>query len=76
MFQAGIVGVRTRIVMDRGKKFKKYFKVNSKTGLLTIKKNSKMKKGTYKVMVKVRALGNKNYVASAFEKVTYKIKVK
>ena len=61
----------------KGKKsFKKYFKVNSKTGLLTIKKNNNMKKGAYKVTVKVKALGNKNYVASAFEKVTFKIKVK
>ena len=46
------------------------------TGKVTIKKNSKMKKGTYKVKVKVKALGNSNYKASAVKTVTFKVKVK
>lgn len=56
--------------------FKKYVKVNAKTGKVTISKNSSMKKGTYKVKVKVKALGNANYKASVFEPVTFKIVVK
>jgi len=58
----------------KGKKgFKKFFKVNTKTGKVTVKK--KLKKGTYKVTVKVRAAGNSNYNASAWKKVTFKVKV-
>ena len=61
----------------KGKKsFKKYFKINKSTGKVTIKKNKKMKKGTYKVKVKVKAAGNSNYNASAWKTVTFKIKVK
>ena len=58
------------------KSFKKYFKINKSTGKVTIKKNSKMKKGTYKVKVKVKALGNTNYKASGTKTVTFKVKVK
>ena len=39
-------------------------------------KNKKMKKGTYKVKVKVRALGNSNYKASAWKTVTVRLKVR
>ena len=46
------------------------------TGKVTIKKNSKMKKGTYKAKVKVKALGNTNYKASGTKTVTFKAKVK
>ena len=61
----------------KGKKsFKKYFRINKMTGKVTIKKNKKMKKGTYKVKVKVQALGNTNYNASAVKTVTFKVKVK
>ena len=54
-------------------KFKKYFKVAAKTGKITIKKG--LKKGTYKVKVKVTAAGNSNYNAVT-KNVTFKVKVK
>ena len=54
-------------------KYKKYFKVNSKTGKLTVRKG--LRKGTYVVKVKVMAAGNSNYNASA-KTVKYTIKVK
>ena len=59
-----------------GKSFKKYFKINKRTGKLTIKKNKKMKKGIYKVKVKVMASGNGNYQPSAWMPVTFKVKIK
>ena len=58
----------------KGKNLKKSFKVNANTGSVKIKK--KLKKGTYKVTVKVKAVGNANYNASAWKAVTFKIKVK
>ena len=48
--------------------------INKKTGKVTIKK--KLKKGTYKVNVKVKAAGDKNYKASAWKTVTFKLKVR
>lgn len=57
----------------KGKKnFKKYFKV-AKNGKITVKKG--LKKGTYKVKVKVTAAGNTEYNA-AVKTVTVTIKVK
>lgn len=56
------------------KNFKKYFKVSSRTGKLTVKKG--LKKGIYRIKVKVRAEGNANYKASAWKTVTYKINIK
>ncbi len=47
--------------------------INKKTGKVTIKKG--LKKGTYKVKVKVKAAGDKNYKAMT-KTVTLKIKVK
>ena len=44
------------------------------TGKVTVKKG--LKKGTYKVKVKVQAAGNTNYKASAVKTVTFKVKVK
>ena len=44
-------------------KFKKYFKVNAKTGKITVKKG--LKKGTYTVKIKVSAAGNGNYLPAA-----------
>ena len=58
------------------KSFKKYFSINKTTGKVTIRKNTKMKKGTYNVKVKVQAAGNVNYKASAWKAVTFKIQVK
>ncbi len=55
------------------KKFKKYFKVNKKTGKITVRK--KLKKGTYKVRVKITAAGTTAYKAKS-QTVTVKVKVK
>ena len=41
-----------------------------------IVKGVKLKKGTYKVKVKVSATGNGNYTPSSVKTVTFKIKVK
>ena len=62
------------ISAKKGKKsFRKKFAVNAKTGKLTVKK--KLKKGTYKVRVKVTAKGTANYKAAA-RTVTITVKVK
>ena len=70
-------GVKTtatyKITSVKKKKFKKYFKINAKTGKLTVKK--KLKKGKYKVKVKVSAAGTKDYKA-ATKTVTTTVKVK
>ncbi len=56
------------------KSFKKYFRINKKTGKVTIKKG--LKKGTYKIKIKVQAKGNSKYKASKVKKVTFTVKVK
>ena len=48
--------------------------LNKKNGKVTVAKG--LKKGTYKVKVKVKAAGNANYKASAYKTVTFKIQVK
>ena len=59
----------------KGKKsFRKYFRINGKTGKVTVKKG--LKKGTYKVKAGVRAAGNDSYDAAAWKIVTFKVKVK
>ena len=65
--------VTYKLVSVKKAKFKKYFKISTKTGKITVKK--KLKKGTYKVKVKVTAAGNNNY-NSLTKTVTFKIKVK
>jgi len=55
------------------KKFKKYFKINKNTGDITVRK--KLKKGTYKLKVKISAAGNSNYLAGT-KTVTLKVKIK
>ena len=55
------------------KSYKSKFKVNSKSGKVTVKK--RLKKGTYKVTVKVKAKGTANYKAGS-KTVTFKIRVK
>ena len=47
--------------------------INKKTGNVTVKKG--LKKGKYKVVVKVKAAGNKNYKPSAVKAVTFCVKV-
>ncbi len=63
----------TGVKRGKSKKYKKYFKINSTTGNVTIKK--KLKKGTYKVTCVVTAAGDSNYKAGT-KTVTFKIKVK
>ena len=59
----------------KGKKsYKKYFKINSSTGKVTVKRG--LKKGTYTVKVKTKAKGTSNYKASSLITVTFKVKVK
>uniref|UniRef100_UPI00388F7CAC hypothetical protein n=1 Tax=Methanobrevibacter sp. TaxID=66852 RepID=UPI00388F7CAC len=48
--------------------------INKKTGKVTVAKG--LKKGTYKVKVKIKAAGNANYKASAYKTVTFKIVIK
>lgn len=48
--------------------------IDKKTGKVTVRKG--LNKGTYKVKVKVKAIGNKNYKASAYKPATFTIKVK
>ena len=55
-------------------KYKKYFKVNAKTGKLTIKKG--LKKGTYKLKITVTAKGNTYYKASDNMTIVSKIIIK
>ena len=63
-----------KLVSVKGnKKYRKYIKVNSKTGKVTVKKG--IKKGTYKVKVKVKAAGDQNHDAG-IKNVTFKIIVK
>ena len=57
----------------KSKKYKKYFKINSATGNVTIKK--KLKKGTYKITCNVTAAGDISYKGAA-KTVTFTIKVK
>ena len=67
---------------NKGQGTKSYAKVSGnkkitiakKTGKVTVKKG--LKKGTYKVKVKVKAAGNANYKASAWKVMTFTVKVK
>ena len=63
----------TTVKRGKSKKYKKYFKINAKTGTVTVKK--KLKKGTYKITCKVTCSGNADYL-SATKTVTFTIKVK
>lgn len=56
------------------KSFKKRFRINSKTGDITVVKGTK--KGTYKVKVKVKAAGNTDYNESLWKQATVTIKIK
>jgi hypothetical protein len=53
---------------------KKYINIASKSGKVTMKKG--LKKGIYKVRVKVKAGGNANYQPSAWKTVTFTVRVK
>ena len=53
---------------------KKKITINKNTGKVTVKK--KLKRGTYKIKVKVMSTGNATYKSSGWKTVTFKIKVK
>ena len=53
---------------------KKKITINKTTGKVTVKK--KLKKGKYKIKVKVMSTGNATYKSSVWKTVTFKIKVK
>jgi len=55
-------------------KFKKYFSVAQKTGRITVKMG--LPKGTYKIVLSVKASGNSNYNASATKSATVTLSVK
>ena len=61
------------LVSVKKSKYKKYFKINATTGTVTIKK--KLRRGTYKIKCKVKAVGN-YYTKGMTRTVTFKIKVK
>ena len=54
-------------------KYKKYFRINEKGGQIAIKKG--LKKGTYKLKIKVTAAGNAKYKAGS-KMITVKVKVR
>lgn len=62
-----------KLISVKKAKFKKYFKVNAANGKITVKKG--LKKGTYKVKIRVTASGNSIYKAGT-KYVTVKVKVK
>lgn len=72
--QKGQGALSCKLVSVKKAKFAKFFKVNSRTGDLTVRKG--LKKGTYEVKLSIRAAGNRNYEASAAKTVIAKIVVK
>jgi len=63
------------VSVKKGKKnYKKTFSIDLKTGKVTVRKG--LKKGTYKVKVRIKAEGNANYRASAWKAVTFKVRVR
>ena len=65
--------VTYRIDKATPSKYKKYFKIDKKTGRFTVKKG--LKKGTYKIKAAVTAAGNSTY-ARKTRKATITVKVK
>ena len=63
-------GAKTYVKVGGNKKIT----VAKATGNVTVKKG--LKKGTYKVRVRVKAAGNANFKASAWKTVTFRVKVK
>ena len=63
------------VTVKRGKskKYKKYFKINAVNGIVTVKK--KLRKGKYKVTVRVSDSGDSNYKGGS-KSVTFTVKVK
>ena len=65
--------VTYKLVSVSRSKYKKYFKINSNNGIVTVKK--KLKKGTYTVKCRVTASGSKDYKGMS-KTVTFKITVR
>ena len=65
--------VRFKLLSVKKPKFKKYFKVYSATGNIKVKK--KLKKGIYKLVIRVTAAGDGNYKART-RNVSVKVRVK
>ena len=63
-------GAKTYVKKSGNKKIT----IAKKTGKVTVKKG--LKRGTYKVKVKVKAAGNANYKASSWKAVTFTVKVR
>ncbi len=57
----------------KSKSFKKYFKVNKNNGKITVKKG--IRKGSYKLRIRIKAGGNKNYKAGS-KAVTVTVRVR
>lgn len=72
--KAKSVKMSKKALKKYNKKVAKKITINAKTGDVTVKKG--LKKGTYKVKVKVMAAGNADYNPSAWKTVTFKIKIK
>ena len=65
--------VRYKLLSVRKSKYKKFFKVNSRSGTVTV--NKKIRKGTYTVKCRVSASGNKDYKGIS-KTVSFKVKIK
>ena len=50
--------------------------ISNKKGIAKVTIKKKLRKGTYKIKVKVTAAGNSNYKSSSTKTVTFKIRVK
>ncbi len=69
----GTVSYSIESAKKGSKSFAKSFRINTKTGKLTVKNG--LKKGTYKIRIKVSASGDSKYIAAS-KTVTFKLKIR